>query len=106
MDNILYFTHYETEAQYFLDDLSQQLDVYSVPYRINHRNSTVETENHKIYAVSASSALIGALPGFRYYLNDTMEEEFNKRVRFKLLQGVKELKSFKELVELLRAPIF
>lgn len=106
MDNILYFAHYETEAQYFLDDLSQQLDVYGVPYRINHRNRAVETENYKIYAVSASSGLIGALPGFGYYLNDTMEEEFNKRVKFKLLADAKELKSFKELIELLGMPVF
>lgn len=106
MDNILYFTHYETEVQYFLDDLSQQLDTCGIPYRINHQNSTIETENFKIYAVSASSGLIGALPGFRYYLNGFTEEEFNKRVRFKLLEGAKELKSFKELIELLREPIF
>lgn len=101
MDNILYFAHYETEAQYSLDDLSQKLDTYSVPYRINHRNRTVEIENHKIYAVSASSGLIGALPGFRYYLNDAMEEEFNKRIRFKLLPGARKLISFKNLIEFL-----
>lgn len=105
MDNILYFTHYETEVQYFLDDLSQQLDVYGVPYTINHRNRTVETENYKIYAVSASSGLIGALPGFGYYLNDTMEEEFNKRIRLKLLEGAKGL-NFDGLIKLLRTPVF
>ena len=106
MDNILYFTHYETEVQYFLDDLSQQMHIYGIPCTINYRNRTVETERYKIYAVSASSGLIVALPGFKYYLNDAMEEEFNKRVRFKLLDGAKELKSFKELIGLLRAPIF
>ena len=106
MDNILYFTHYETEVQYFLDDLSQQLHIYGIPCTINYRYRTAETENHKIYAVSYSSGLIGALPGFGYYFNDAMEEEFNKRVKFKLLEGAKELKSFKELVELLREPIF
>lgn len=102
MDNILYFAHYETEVQYFLDDLSQQLDVYGIPYRINHRNRTVEVGNHKIYAVSASSGLIGALPGFRYYLNDAMEEEFNKRIRFKLFPGARKLISFENLIEFLR----
>lgn len=106
MDNILYFTHYETEVQYFLDDLSQQLHIYGIPCTINYRYRTAETENYKIYAVSDSSGLIGALPGFRYYLNDAMEEEFNKRVKFKLLEGAEELKSFKELVELLRELIF
>lgn len=106
MDNILYFAHYETEVQYFFDDLSQQLDIYGISCRINHKNSTVETENFKIYAVSASSGLIGALPGFRYYLNDATEEEFNERVKFKLLPSAKELKTFKELIELLRTPIF
>lgn len=106
MDNILYFTHYETEVQYFLDDLSQQLHIYGIPCTINYRNSTVETERYKIYAVSAYSGLIGALPGFGYYLNDAMWEEFNKRVKFKLLEGAEELKSFKELFELLREPIF
>lgn len=106
MDNILYFTHYETEVQYFLDGLSQQLHIYGIPGTINYRNSTVETENYKIYAVSDSSGLIGALPGFSYYLNDAMEEEFNKRVEFKLLLVAKELKSFKELIELLRTPVF
>lgn len=105
MDNILYFTNYEIEVRYFLDDLSQQLDMYGIPYRINHRNSTVETENYKIYAVSASSWLIGALPGFRYYLNHAMEEEFNKRVRIKLLEGAKEL-TFDGLIELLKTPTF
>lgn len=106
MDNILYFTHYETEVQYFLDDLSQQLHIYGIPCTINYRNRTVETERCKIYAVSAYSGLIGALPGFGYYLNDAMEEEFNERVKFKLLEGAEELKSFKELVELLRELIF
>lgn len=106
MDNILYFTHYETEAQYFIDDLSQQLDISGIPYKINHRNRTVETENHKIYAVSASSGLIGALPGFGYYLNDTMEEEFNKRVRLKLLPGARKLISFENLIEFLMMPDF
>lgn len=106
MDNILYFTHYETEVQYFLDDLSQQLHIYGIPCTINYRNRTVETERYKIYAVSAYSGLIGVLPGFGYYLNDAMEEEFNERVKFKLLEGAEELKSFKELFELLREPIF
>lgn len=106
MDNILYFTHYETEVQYFLDDLSQQLHIYGIPCTINYRNSTVETENYKIYAVSDSSGLIGSFPGFRYYLNDAMKEEFNKRVRFKLLEVAKKIKSFKELIELLRTPVF
>lgn len=89
MDNILYFTHFETEVQYFLDDLSQQLHIYGIPGTINYRYRTAETENHKIYTVSSHSGLIGALPGFRYYLNDSMEEEFNKRIRFKLLEGAK-----------------
>lgn len=106
MDNILYFTHYETEVRYFLDDLSQQLDVCGIPYRINHQNRAVEIENFKIHAVSANSGLIGALPGFRYYLNDAMEEEFNRIVRLKLLEGAKELKSCKELIEFLRTPVF
>lgn len=106
MDNILYFIHYETEVQYFLDDLSQQLHIYGIPGTINYRYRTAETENYKIYAVSDSSGLIGALPRFRYYLNDATEEEFNKRVKFRLLYGAKELKSFKELIELLREPIF
>lgn len=106
MDNILYFTHYETEVQYFLDDLSQRLDIYGIPYRINHRNRIAETKNYKIYAVSASSGLIGALPGFRHYLNDAMEEEFNNRVEFKLLEDAKELKSFNELIDLLKIPVF
>lgn len=106
MDNILYFAHYETEVQYFLDDLSQQLHIYGIPCTINYRNRTVETENYKIYAVSVGRGIIGSLPGFRYYLNDSMEEEFNKRVRFKLLEGAKKTKSFKELIELLRTPVF
>lgn len=106
MDNILYFTHYETEVQYFLDDLSQKMHIYGIPCTINYRNSTAETENYKIYAISSSNPLIGALPGFRYYLNDTLDEEFNKRVRFKLLEGAKKIKSFKELIELLRTPVF
>ena len=102
MDNILYFTHYETEVQYFLDDLSQQLDTCGIPCRINHKNSTVETENFKIYAVSASSGLIGALPGFRYYLNDATEEEFNRKIRFKLLPGSRKLVSFENLIGFLK----
>lgn len=106
MDNILYFAHYETEVQYFLDDLSQKMHIYGIPCTINYRNRTVETERYKIYVVSAYSGLIGALPGFGYYLNDAMEEEFNERVKFKLLEGAEELKSFKELFELLREPIF
>ncbi len=106
MYNILYFAHYETEVQYFLDDLSQQLDTHGVPYRINRQNRTVETESFKIYAVSASSGLIGALPGFRYYLNDAMEEEFNKRVRLKLLPGARKLISFENLIEFLMMPDF
>ena len=44
MDNILYFTHYETEVQHFLDDLSQQMHIYGIPCTINYRNRTVETE--------------------------------------------------------------
>lgn len=106
MDNILYFTKTEREVQDFLETLSEQLHLYGVPSTINYRNSMVETENHKIYAASSSDGLIGALPGFRYYLNDATNEEFAKRVRFKLLEGAKELKSFKELVELLRTPVF
>jgi len=106
MDNILYFTHYETEVQYFLDDLSQKMHIYGIPCTINYRNRTVETERYKIYAVSAYSGLIGALPGFGHYLNDAMEEEFNERVKFKLLESAEELKSFKELFELLRTLTF
>lgn len=106
MDNILYFTHCETEVQYFLDDLSQQLHIYGIPGTINYRYRTAETENYKIYAISSSNPLIGALLGFRYYLNDATEEEFDERARFRLLYGAKELKSFKELIELLRDPIF
>ena len=67
MDNILYFTHFETEVQYFLDDLSQQLHIYGIPGTINYRYRTAETENHKIYTVSSHSGLIGALQ----YYNDT-----------------------------------
>lgn len=105
MDTILYFTKIEREVQDFLETLSEYLCLYGVPCTINYRNSTVETENYKIYAVSSCSPLIGALPGFRYYLNSTTEEEFNKRVSFKLLDGVKELKSNNELIDLLRTPI-
>ena len=102
MDNILYFTHYETEVRYFLDDLSQQLDVCGIPYRINHQNRAVEIENFKIHAVSANSGIIGALPGFRYYLNDATEEEFNRRIRFKLLPHARKLISLKNLVDFLK----
>lgn len=106
MDTILYFTHYETEVQYFLSDLSEIMHLYGVPCTIDYRNETAETENYKIYAVSSCSPLIGALPGFRYYFNDAIEEEFNKRIRYKLLEGAKELKSKEELIKLLREPIF
>lgn len=106
MDAILYFTKTEREVRDFLEAISEQLHLYGVPCTINYRNSTVETENHKIYAVSSCCGLIGALLGFRYYLSDATEEEFNKRVRFKLLLGAKELKSKNELIELLREPIF
>lgn len=106
MDAILYFAKTEREVQDFLETLSEQLHIYGVPSTINYRNSTVETEYYKIYAVSSYCGLIGALPGFRYYLNNATEEEFNKRVRFKLLEGAKELKSNNELIDLLRTPIF
>lgn len=102
MDNILYFTHYETEVQHFLDDLSQQMHIYGIPCMINYRNRTVETERYKIYAVSACSGIIGAFPGFKYYLNDAMEEEFNKRIRFKLLPGARKLISFENLIDFLK----
>lgn len=105
MDTILYFTKTEREIQDFLKTLSEYLHLYGVPCTINYRNSTVETENYKIYAVSSYCGLIGALPGFRYYLNDATNEEFGKRVRFKLLEGAKELKSTDELIDLLRTPI-
>lgn len=105
MDAILYFAHYEAEVQYFLSDLFEIMHLYGVPCTINYRNSTVETENYKIYAVSSCSGLIGALPGFRYYLNDATNEEFVKRVRFKLLEGAKEVKSINELIKLLMTPI-
>lgn len=98
MDNILYFTHYETEVQHFLDDLSQQMHIYGIPCTINYRNRTVETERYKIYAVSACSGIIGALPGFDYYLNDATEEEFNEIVRFKLFEGARKLISFENLI--------
>lgn len=103
---ILYFCKTEKEIQNFLENLSERMHLYGTPCTINYRNRTVETERYKIYAVSAYSGLIGALPGFGYYLNDAMEEEFNERVKFKLLEGAEELKSFKELFELLREPIF
>lgn len=102
MDNILYFTNYETEVQHFLDDLSQQMHIYSIPCTINYRNRTVETERYKIYAVSAGSGLIGALPGFDYYLNDATEEEFNEIVRFKLFEGARKLISFENLIDFLK----
>ena len=106
MDAILYFCKTEKEIQNFLENLSERMRLYGTPCTINYRNRTVETERYKIYAVSAYSGLIGALPGFSYYRNDTLKEEFNERVRFKLFEGAKELKSFKELFELLREPIF
>ena len=102
MDNILYFVHCETEVQHFLDDLSQQMHIYGIPCTINYRNRTVETERYKIYAVSASSGLIGALPGFDYYLNDATEEEFNEIVRFKLFEGAGKLISFENLIDFLK----
>lgn len=106
MDAILYFAKTEREVRDFLETLSEQLHLYGAPSTINYRNSTVETENYKIYAISSCRGLIGALPGFRYYLNDATNEEFGKRVRFKLLEGTKELKSTDELIDLLRTPIF
>lgn len=105
MDAILYFTKTEREVQNFSKTLSEQLHLYGVPSTINYRNSTVDTENYKIYAVSSCSGLIGALPGFRYYLNNAIKEEFDKRMRFKLLEGAKELKSMDELIKLLMTPI-
>lgn len=105
MDTILYFTKTEREVRDFLETLSEQLHLYGVPSTINYRNSTVETENYKIYAVSSCRGLIGTLLGFRYYLNNATKEEFDKGVRFKLLLGAKELKSTNELIDLLRAPI-
>ncbi len=106
MDNILYFAKTLRGAQEFLQNLSEQLHFYGIPHTVNYRNNTLNTKSHKIYAVCMYNGLIGALPGFRYYLNDTLEEEFNKRVRLKLLFDAKELKSFKELIELLRTPVF
>lgn len=106
MDAILYFTKTEIEVRDFLETLSEQLHLYGIPSTINYRNSTVETENYKIYAVSSCRGLIGALPGFGYYLNNATGEEFNKKARFKLLEGAKELKSKNELIELLKTPIF
>lgn len=106
MDAILYFAKTEREVRDFLETLSEQLHLYGVPSTINYRNSTVEMENYKIYAVSSCRGLIWALPRFRYYLNNTTNEEFGERVRFKLLECAKELKSMDELIKLLRMQIF
>lgn len=104
MDAILYFCKTEKEVQNFLENLSERMHLYGTPCTINYRNRTVETERYKIYAVSAYSGLIGALPGFGYYLNDAMEEEFNKRIRFKLFTGARKLISFENLIKFLRMP--
>lgn len=106
MDTILYFTKTDREVQYFLEKLSEQLHIYGIPCTINYRNATVETENYKLYAASSCCSCIGAFPGFRYYLNDSTQEEFNKSIRLKLLENAKVLTSFENLVELLRMPVF
>lgn len=106
MDTILYFSRSETETMHFLKELSGWLHLYGIPCTINYRDMTAETANYKIYAVSSCDALIGALPGIKYYLNDTTREEFDKRVKFKLLEGAKQLESFVDLIEFLRMSFF
>lgn len=102
MDAILYFCKTGKEVQNFLENLSERMHLYGIPCTINYRNRTVETERYKIYAVSAYSGLIGALPGFDYYLNDATEEEFNEIVRFKLFEGARKLISFENLIDFLK----
>lgn len=102
METILYFTHSSTEAIYFLEELSELMHMHGIPCTINYRDMTVETENHKLYAVSAYSSLIGALPGFKYYINRATEKEFNQKIKFKLLTDAKELQTIYELIELFK----